>query len=56
MFAVLFDTKKGKSIKIFPTLEDARAAALDAVGKGNTITIYDYDIASETFFEFCEAQ
>lgn len=52
MFAVLFNKEDGKEFKIYPTHDEARAAAISASLNGTTSTIYDYDITTDKFIEF----
>lgn len=52
MFAVLTNNGENVEFKIYPTHEDARAAAISACREGTAATIYDYDMDSDKFIEF----
>ena len=52
-FAVLFETEDGKVFKAYKTMEEARAAATNAAcGMGWEATVFDYDMASDSYVEF----
>ena len=52
MFAVMYETKDGKVIKTYNDLNDAQIAANNIACSGTGVTVFDYDIDSESFVEF----
>lgn len=52
MFAIEYKTEEGKVFKIFNDLGEAQVAANNIACNGNEVTVFDYDMYSETFVEF----
>ena len=52
MFAVMYETEEGKVIKTFKELGEAQEMANNTACMGYAVTVFDYDVESETFLEF----
>ena len=52
MFAIMYNTEDGKVFKICKTLEEAQNRAAGLSCSGYEVTVFDYDIESETYLEF----
>ena len=52
MFAVMYETEEGKVIKTCKELGEAQALANNTACMGYAVTVFDYDVDSQTFLEF----
>lgn len=52
MFAVMYEMEDGKVFKVYNDLRDAQIAANNIARNGTVVTVFDYDLDSESFVEF----
>lgn len=54
MFGVEYTTPEGKYFQLFRTLEEAQDRANRYACAGYPVTVFDYDLETDTYLEFYE--
>lgn len=52
MFAVMYEMEDGRVFKIYQELGEAQQVANSIACMGTQVTVFDYDLDSESFVEF----